>query len=203
MSITIFIVAGISIVSLIGFSNREIIDRLLMWPYRMWRDNEWYRLISCAFIHGDLGHLFFNMFAMFSFGSFIEQVFGGMFPGYGTTMYMIMFFTAVAVANIVNVFQEKDNYAYRSLGASGGVAAIIFAYILITPKGGISIYFLPSIPAYIFGPLYLIYSAVMAKRANDNVGHTAHFTGAVYGFIFPLIFKPRLLLDFFDQIRGY
>lgn len=202
MSITICIIAVTVIISLLAFNNQSYIDNLVFWPYRIWRNKEWHRLISCGFIHADYGHLFFNMFALFSFGQFVESAFGYYFGSIGITAYIIMYFLAVATADAYNLFKRKDDYGYRSLGASGGVSAVIFASILFNPFGKIYLFFIPvGIPAFIFGGLYLVYCAYMAKRAQDNIGHTAHFTGSLIGFFFPIIIQPSLLLDFISHIR--
>jgi membrane associated rhomboid family serine protease len=148
-----------------------------------------------------LGHLLFNMLAFWSFGTYVEQYFLLAFP-FGSVLYLLLYFGAVALADVYHLFIQKDNPNYRSLGASGGVSAIVFASILIHPTGGISIMFLPPIPAYIFGPLYLVYCIYMAKRGADNIGHIAHFTGSIIGFVFPLLLKPSLFADFINQIAG-
>lgn len=202
MSITIFIVAITVGISLLAFSRQSLIDELVFWPYRIWRNNEWHRLVSCGFIHGDLGHLAFNMIALYSFGTFVEQAFYHLLP-MGLTLYIVMYFLAVATADIYNLYTKKNDYSYRSLGASGGVSAILFASILLNPLSGIYLFFIPiAIPAIVFGPLYLAYCVYMAKRGQDNIGHVAHFTGAIIGFIFPLLFRPTLIVDFFTQIQS-
>ncbi len=201
MSLTIIIVIVTAIISFMAFSRHELVEKLLFYPYVMWRNNEWHRLFSCSFIHADIGHLLFNLLAFWSFGTFVEGYFVAYFP-MGALLYLILYFGAVALADSYNLFAQKNNPGYRSLGASGGVSAIVFASILIHPTGGISIMFLPSMPAYIFGPLYLAYCAYMAKRGADNIGHVAHFTGSIFGFLFPLLLRPALLPEFFQQILG-
>ena len=90
------------------------------------------------------------------------------------------------------------------MGASGAVSAVVFASILISPLTGIRFIFIPfDIPAFIFGVLYLIYSAYMAKRGTDNIGHDAHFWGAVYGLLFTILLKPSLAASFVHQITAY
>jgi len=203
MNITIVICGITAITSFLAFSNHTLFDELIFWPYRIWRNNEWHRLVSSGFIHADLGHLIFNMFALYTFGSYVvEPAFAAEFGGKGLSMYVIMYFAAIAVADVYHLFTQKDNYMYRALGASGGVSAVIFASILFNPFGKIGIMFIPvGIPAYIFGPLYLLYCTYAARRNNDNVGHTAHFTGSIFGFIFPLIFEPSLLPHFISVLR--
>jgi membrane associated rhomboid family serine protease len=200
LSITTVIVALTVITSLLAFNRIQLFENLMFWPYRIWRNNEWYRLVSCGFIHADIAHLFFNMFSLFSFGLYIENTFENLLGSNGRFAFLAMYIGAIASADAFNLFRQKDNFSYRSIGASGGVAAVIFSYILLNPYGGISIFFLPYVPAFIFGGLYLTYSAYMAKRGGDNIGHMAHFTGSVFGFFFPCFFQPTLLKSFFIQL---
>ena len=201
MNVTILIVAVTCLISFIAFSNRELMGNLVSYPYRMWRYNEWYRLISHGFIHADPGHLIFNMIALFSFGDFIERSFENVFEMKGRVLYVIMYFGAIVTADLWNVFKQKDNPNYSSLGASGGVSAVVFSYILLNPFGKLYLFFIPiGIPAFIFGPLYLMYCVYMAKRGGDHIGHTAHFTGSVFGFVFPIIFEPRLFQRFVELL---
>lgn len=203
MNITLIIVIVTAITSFLAFSNVNLVNELIFWPYRIWRNNEWHRLVTCGFIHADLSHLLFNMIALYSFGIYVESAFGQLFQGKGMTLYLIMYFAAIAGADIYNLFTQKDNYSYRSLGASGGVSAVIFASILLSPFSRIYIFLIPiGIPAFVFGPLYLLYCAYMARRGGDNIGHTAHFTGSVFGFIFPIIFAPELLPRFIQQLAA-
>ena len=203
MNVTVFIIAVTAIISFVAFSSAQLLDNLLFCPYRMWRNNEWHRLVSCGFVHADVGHLLFNMFALFSFGAYIEESFESIFDVKGRVLYVAMYFLAIATADLWNLFKQKNNFNYRSLGASGGVSAVVFAFILLNPFGKLYLFFIPvGVPAFVFGPLYLLYCAYMAKRGGDNIGHTAHFTGSLFGFFFPVIFEPRLLLRFVEQLTG-
>jgi len=205
MNVTILIIGVTSVISFLAFSNHTLINSLLYYPYRIWRDKEWYRLISNGFVHADMTHLFFNMFALYSFGVYMEQSFEGVFEMKGRVLYVVMYFGAIATADLLNLFKQRDNPEYRSLGASGGVSAVVFSYILLNPYGKLYLFFIPiGIPAFIFGPLYLLYCAYAAKRGGDNIGHVAHFTGSVFGFVFPIIFEPRLITHFFNQLaKGF
>jgi len=201
MYITYFIIAITCLISFAGFRDHSLIDKLAFWPYRVWRDKEWYRLISHGFIHVDIGHLFFNMFALYSFGSYMEQSFAMIFPGKGTLIYVLMYFMAIVVSDTINLFTKRDVYYYRSIGASGGVSAVVFSFILLNPFGQLGIMFIPiPIPAYMFGGLYLLYCFIMAKRGTGNVGHLAHFTGSLFGFFFPILLQPVLFKAFIDQV---
>ena len=110
MSITILIVAATVIISLMAFNNHQLIDKFVFWPYRMWRDGEWHRLITCGFIHADWGHLIFNMIALYSFGTFVEQAFGYMLP-MGVTLYIVMYFLAIVTADAYNLYNRKNPFS--------------------------------------------------------------------------------------------
>ena len=203
MNVTFLIIAVTCIISFIAFSNQALLENLLFYPYRIWRNNEWHRLISNGFVHADTTHLFFNMFALYSFGAYMEEAFEVIFDMKGRVLYVVMYFAAIATADLWNLFKQRDNFNYRSLGASGGVSAVVFSFILLNPLGKLQLFFIPiGIPAFIFGPLYLAYCAYAAKRGGDNIGHTAHFTGSVFGFVFPILFKPELLSNFFYQLTN-
>lgn len=203
MSITLLIIAVTCVISFLAFSNADLINNLLFYPYRIWRNKEWHRIFSCGFVHADFVHLFFNMYALYGFGEYVEHWFSGLYGPLGITLYVLMYFGAIAIADGYNLFKSKNDFNYRSLGASGGVSAVIFASILFNPFGKIGFLFLPmGIPSIVFGPLYLAYCIYMAKRGQDNIGHIAHFTGAMFGFIFPILFEPRLVPYFIGQITG-
>ncbi|HLP22365.1 MAG TPA: rhomboid family intramembrane serine protease [Chitinophagales bacterium] len=203
MNITILIVAVTCIISFLAFNNLQLVENLVFYPYRIWRNKEYHRFVSCAFIHGDGMHLLFNMFALYSFGAYVENGFEQIYEMNGHVLYVIMYFGAVITADMWNLFKQKDNPNYRSLGASGGVSAVVFAFILMNPFGKLYLFFIPiGIPAFIFGPLYLAYCIYMDKRGGDNIGHMAHFTGSLFGFVFPIIFEPRLFLRFLNLLTN-
>ncbi|HLP51328.1 MAG TPA: rhomboid family intramembrane serine protease [Chitinophagales bacterium] len=203
MNITILIVAVTCIISFLAFNNLQLVENLVFYPYRIWRNKEYHRFISCAFIHGDGMHLLFNMFALYSFGAYVENGFEQIYEMNGHVLYVIMYFGTVITADMWNLFKQKDNPNYRSLGASGGVSAVVFAFILMNPFGKLYLFFIPiGIPAFIFGPLYLAYCIYMDKRGGDNIGHMAHFTGSLFGFVFPIIFEPRLFLRFLNLLTN-
>ena len=120
----------------------------------------------------------------------------------GSVLYVVMYVSALAVSSLADLFKHKDNPNYNAVGASGAVSAVLFASVFFEPTMGIYFYFIPiPIPGFIFAPLYLIYCQWMARRNMDNIGHTAHFWGAVYGFIFPLIIKPSLFYHFINSFN--
>ena len=192
---TIIIIAITSLVSVLCFNGRMNGSKLIFNAYQVWHRKEWYRMFTSGIIHSGWGHLLFNMLTLYFFGRVVEQYFGAAFGGVlGTVLYIVLYVSALAVSSIGDLIKYCDNWNYNALGASGAVSAILFASILFAPKMGIYIYLIPiPVPGYIFAPLYLLYCWYMAKRNMDNIGHTAHFLGALYGVLFPIICKPEII----------
>ena len=202
MIITYFIIAVTCLVSILCFTGTLNDNSLLFNAYRVWHRKQWYRMLSYGLVHGGWGHLIFNMLTLFFFGPVAEEYFVILFgPGYGEILFVVFYVSAIAVSTIGDLVKYKDDRNYNAVGASGAVSAILFASILFEPKMGIYFYFIPiPIPGYIFAPLYLLYCWYMARRNMDNIGHTAHFWGAVYGLVFPLVFRPSIFQFFLSQL---
>ncbi len=208
-SITIVILILTCIISFTAFSNQKVIDDLIFYPPAITQRNQWYRFVTNGVIHADIGHLAFNMFSFYMFGEYVEKYFMALFDERGKILFLAMYITALPVCLIPTYLQNKDNYHYRSLGASGAVSAIVFAGIFLDPTIKIGLIIIPPIiPGFIFGPLYLVLSAYMAKRGGDNINHSAHFWGAVWGIVFVIItclmltgFNP--ITNFLAQVRDY
>ena len=193
--ITVIIIAITCIVSILCFNGTLNGNKLIFNAYQVWHRKEWYRMLTSGIIHSGWGHLFFNMLTLYFFGRVVEQYFSVAFGGVlGAVLYVMLYVSALAISSLGDLVKYRDNWNYNALGASGAVSAVLFASILFAPKMGIYIYLIPiPVPGYIFAPLYLLYCWYMAKRNMDNIGHTAHFWGAVYGILFPIICKPDVL----------
>jgi len=201
MSLTVAIIILTVLVSLGAFQNAQLFDKLRFDPFTMTDKKEWYRFFSYALLHADWGHLLINMFVLYSFGQNVEYFFGFFFGSKAVLYFILLYVGAVFISVTPSFEKNKNNPYYTAVGASGAVAAILFSSILMYPQGKIIFLLLPiPIPAYIFGIIYLVYSAYMAKKGRDNVGHDAHFWGAVFGFVFTILLKPALFMHFINQI---
>lgn len=165
--------------------------KLALIPYRAVKDNEWYRLITHGFIHADMTHLLVNMFTFWSFGTYMEQTYKYM--GFGNGAYLVLYFGGMIVASVYDLVKHRNDPYYVSIGASGAVSAVLFSSIFFDPWGKILFFAVLPIPGILFGVLYLVYCQYMSKRGGDNINHNAHFYGAVFGFIFPILLEPSLL----------
>lgn len=155
---------------------------------------QYYRLFTSGLIHANYQHLLFNMLTLYFFGQAIESILQTIAGKFG---FLIFYSSALIVSDIPSYVKNRNNSSYASLGASGGVSAIVFAYILFAPW---SWFQFPPVPAIVYGIIYLIYSAYMSKKGRDNIGHDAHFWGALYGIAFIIISEPNVARYFFQLL---
>jgi len=153
------------------------------------RAGEQIRMFSSAFLHADLMHLAFNMYTLYIFS---PVVFGYL----GDFSFLVIYIISLFSGSLLTLYFHKNDYNYRAIGASGAVTGVLYAAILLQPDMGLYLFFIPiAIPAYIFGIGYLLYSIYGMKAKNDNIGHTAHFGGAIGGFAYTLLREPGLLTE--------
>jgi membrane associated rhomboid family serine protease len=196
LSITLIIIIVTVLVSISGFSSPKVIDDLIFYPPAVTQQKQWWRFFTCGLIHADFGHLILNMYALYIFGINVEKAFIGIFGKYGNFAYLLMYISALVVCLLPTYRKHKNNYYYRSLGASGAVSAVVFCFILLYPLQKLGLIFLPvMIPGFIFGALYLIISSILERRSGDNINHSAHIWGAIYGIVF-LTIAANFLSDY-------
>lgn len=190
-SVAIIVILINFVITLAGwYGPRSITEQGMLRPYFTFRENRWYQLITSGFLHGDWTHLLFNMITLFFFGPSLEGIIG---PQY----FLWLYFTSIVIANIPSLFRQRNNINYASLGASGGVNAVLFSYILFFPFNKIYIFFIPiGIPAIIFAFLFLWYSIYSSKKQTDNINHDAHLAGAGFGVLFTITLIPGALEHF-------
>jgi membrane associated rhomboid family serine protease len=209
MSITVIIIIITVLISISAFSNAKVMNDLIFYPPAVSNNNQYYRFITCGFIHADYAHLIFNMFSFYMFGEFVEDGFNVIFGSAGKLLYLLLYILSLVVSLLPTYFKNKDNEYYRSLGASGAVSAVIFAGIMLKPDLKMGLIFLPiMIPGFVFGPVYLLISAWLDRKGSDNINHSAHIWGALFGIAF-LIVAGQLTGEyhavqvFVDRVRGY
>jgi membrane associated rhomboid family serine protease len=199
MSITLIIILITCGISLYAWNNTPLFDKLIFNPYSVYHKKEWTRMFTGALLHADLTHLLINMFVLYSFGTYIESVYIAYIP-MGVYAYLLMYVLSVVAANIKSLWDHKNNVWYNAVGASGAVSAVVFAFVLYAPVEKILFFGIIPIPAFLYGLLYLVYSQYMSRKGNDNIGHDAHFYGAVFGFVFTGLLRPELFVLFMKQI---
>lgn len=199
-----FILLVITIaISIIAFYNKQVFDKLKFNPYLTAHHKEYWRLITYGLVHADWIHLGVNMFVLLSFGSLVSEYFELVFPGKSTYYYLLLYVGGLFISAAPSFGKHKEHPYFNSVGASGAVSAVVFSSIVFDPMNKIYIMFVPiGIPAILFGILYLVYSAYMNQKGNDNIGHDAHFWGGIYGFILTIALKPTLFQHFLHQIFG-
>ncbi|HMP28496.1 MAG TPA: rhomboid family intramembrane serine protease [Saprospiraceae bacterium] len=188
------------LVSLVAMSNQELMIKMLHRPYNEHHSNEKYRLLTSGFIHADYFHLFINMFVLYQFGAFVEYKFVNHFGFIGSFIYVGFYILTIIMANLKTHFMHKDNFSYSALGASGATSAVLFSYIFFEPTSKLGLYMIIPVPAIIFGVLYLWYSSWSAGKNQDNIGHEAHFYGAVAGFLITMALYPNEISIFFTKL---
>ncbi|MCX6269887.1 MAG: rhomboid family intramembrane serine protease [Bacteroidetes bacterium] len=201
MTITILIITGI--ISIFALNRQDVMSRFQFNAYMIRNQKEWWRFFTYAFLHADFIHLAVNLFVLYSFGEIVEMFYKVTFPEKGGYYFFLLYTGGILFSTLPSYWKHKEDIYYNAVGASGAVSAVLFASILFYPEGKISFIFLPiPIPAVVFGVLYLVYSAYMSNKGKDNIGHDAHFWGAIFGISFTILLKPALVPVFFSKIAG-
>ncbi len=196
LSLTWILIGLTVLVSWQAFNNRKLLDRLMLWPPAIDRHKQFDRLLTHGFIHADWQHLLFNMITLYFFGSLVERWF---VPYIGHVGFVLFYLSAIVIAILPTYLRHRHDANYRSLGASGAVSAVLFAFIMVQPWSLIFVFFLP-LPAIVYAVLYVGYSIWMDKQGQDNVNHSAHLWGAGYGVLFTLLMEPRVGPAFLQQL---
>jgi membrane associated rhomboid family serine protease len=176
--------------------SKEYFDKFSERPYEIVRYNRYYQMLTSAFLHANLMHLFFNMFTLFSFGTVLESLFkqlSGEIPG--SIYFLLIYFISLFSGSILTTALHFKNPGYVAVGASGAVSGVIFSYVLFFPMSKVGVFFVP-MPAFIFAVLYVAVSIYGMKKSLGNIGHEAHLGGALGGLIATLLMfqEARMVL---------
>ncbi len=183
---TIAIIAANVLVSLKGFNDISFFDRY-KFNIAAINSGQKERTVTSGFLHVDLSHLFFNMFTLYFFADVVVR-------GFGPGKFIGIYFVSLIAGSLLAIFFHKNEPQYSAVGASGAVTGILYAAILLQPDMDLFLMFIPiPIPAYVVGIGYLLYSIYGMKSRLGNIGHTAHFGGAIGGFAMTLLFMPNII----------
>jgi membrane associated rhomboid family serine protease len=182
---TLILVIAIGAISVFGFSNQAFLERYGFSAYMADKAKQYDRFFTHAFLHADVNHLILNVIVMVFFAPEVEAVFGFWFgKSLGGPALFIFFMLAAAAASIPDYFKKRHDQNYMSIGASGGVAAIIFSSIVISPMSQICMYGGLCFPGIIWGAGYLAYSYYQDRNdQKSRINHNAHFWGAIFGVV--------------------
>lgn len=172
--------------SLVGlFAAPQLIDRSLFRPYWLLRRRQYGTLVTSGLVHADVGHLLFNMLTFYYFAFPLER-------RIGTAKFVVLYVLALALSDVWTYFRHRDDPDYASLGASGAIAAVLFAYIVYFPTTTLLLFFLPvPIPAPLFAVLYLAYEFWAGRQRGGRINHDAHVSGALLGIAFVALTDPQ------------
>ena len=173
---------GISLLGL--FRLPTIIDKCLFRPYFFLRKKQYDTMILSGFVHADVGHLLFNMFTFYFFAFPLERFIG-------TLPFLVLYFVGLIASHACTYFKHRNNESYASLGASGAISAVLFAYIVYFPMTMLMIIPIPiPIPAVLFAVGYVGYSYWASLQSRGRINHDAHLCGAVSGLGFVAATDP-------------
>ena len=173
-------------VSYAGFRNPWVAEKCIFRPESILAGKEYYRLVTSALLHAGWSHLLWNMVSLYLFGGILEW-------SLGRTNFLLIYFGSVIGGNLLSLYVHR-NHDYRAYGASGGVCGIIFAYLLLFPGAGITLYLAVPIPGWLYAIGFIVISFIAMKGARDNIGHDAHLGGAIVGLLIAAALHPEAAL---------
>lgn len=186
--VLIAIIAANALFSFKGFGDMAFF-RKFEFHIASIRNGEQYRMFSSAFLHADIGHLAFNMLTLYFFAP-VVLMYTNAFS------FLLVYFGSLICGSLLTLYLHKDDLNYRAIGASGAVIGVLYSAILLQPEMNLYLFFIPiPIPAYIFGIGYLLYSLYGMRAKRDNIGHTAHFGGAIGGYAITLAKFPEMFTE--------
>lgn len=180
--VTIIIIALNVIVSYKGFKDRSFFEK---YKFNIGdiKKGAKHQILTSGFLHVDSSHLFVNMLTLYFFANVVLY-------DLGAIGFVIVYLASLILGNLLSYFFHKDENSYTAVGASGAVMGILYSAILLRPDMMLGLFFIIPIPAYVFGIGYLLYTIYGMRRRSDNIGHDAHFGGAVGGYVLTLLLAP-------------
>lgn len=203
MSVTLILVIITVLTSLYAWKNQDILRKWIFNPYSVNEYNQYYRFITSGFIHNDFIHLLFNMLVFYMFGEQVEYIFTAIYGIAGKVIFVALYILGIIVSDIPTYLKHKNHAYYNALGASGGVASVLFSFILFDPAQKLYLYGLIGLPGIVWAALYILYSAYMGKKQGDNINHDAHLYGGLFGIVFTILVYPKVISHFIGQLSEF
>ncbi len=169
------------------YVNRDYMNHFAEWPYQIVRNKRYYQILTSGFLHAGWAHLFFNLFTLYSFGTFLEAFFikaSGQVMG--SVYFFVIYFVSLLSGSLLTIIRHYKDPGYVAVGASGAISGIIFSFIIFFPFSRIAFFFIP-MPAFLFAGLYIAASVYGMRQQFGNIGHEAHLGGAIGGVIATLV----------------
>lgn len=191
------------VTSIYAFSNPGVYGKFMLHPYSVSRGQRIYSVITSGLIHKDWAHLAVNMLSFYFFAFRLEETFASL-SSWGHLQFGLLYIVSIILSDVSSIMKHKDHFWYNSLGASGAVCAVVFAYILFDPMTTLVLFPIPiPIPAVIYGFLFLAYCWYASRRSMDAINHDAHFYGALTGLAITIIYYPGVISHFINSLgRG-
>lgn len=185
--VVIVIIAANVMASFKGFNDFEFFHKYKFHVSAI-QAGEKLRVLTSGFLHVDTTHLFVNMLTLYFFA-------GNVVTFLGTSGFLLVYFGSLILGNLLSLYFHKNESQYTAVGASGAVVGVLYAAILLQPDMMLGLFFIIPMPAYVFGIGYLFYSIWAMRARRDNVGHDAHFGGAMGGYFITLLLSPWVLQE--------
>ncbi|HEX2787327.1 MAG TPA: rhomboid family intramembrane serine protease [Ignavibacteria bacterium] len=195
--VTITLIFANAAISMWAFySNPIYYEKLAERPYEIVYEKKFYQMFTSAFLHADYFHLFFNMYALYIFGTILEPFWNEEFGfATGSLIFAAVYFISLLFSSLLTVLLHYKDRNYAAVGASGAVEGIVFAFVVYAPFSTLAFFFIP-MPAWLFALLYLGFTIYGVRTRLGNIGHAAHLGGAIAGFFFTLFCIPGAM-DYF------
>jgi membrane associated rhomboid family serine protease len=186
--------------SYIGWQKPAFQDALVHTPYLVKHKNQYYRLLTSGFVHANYAHLLFNMLTLYFFGDQVEGLLEFQTRQNGALLLLGVYIGGLIVSDLPTFVRHREHPRYQSLGASGGVSAVVFSYITLNPVQNLCLFFIFCLPGFMLAAIYLIYSWYMAKNPADHINHEAHLYGALFGILYTVYFYPAAATTFPEKV---
>ena len=192
LNLVTLIIIGINVlVSFKGFNDQSFFQKY-KFNIAAINNGAWHQIFTSGFLHVNTTHLFVNMLTLYFFANSVIYFLGNV-------GFLAVYLASLIIGNLLSYFFHKNDLHYTAVGASGAVMGVLYSAILLRPDMMLGLFFIIPIPAYIFGIGYLFYTIYGMKRQVGNIGHDAHFGGAVGGYLLTLVlaswvFEQHLLM---------